>query len=79
MKMRKGKMRNLRNADDDDDDDDDDAEEQGRVDKSGGEEKQGVDLQVEGLVELWRPIAGLLFCLELPLLIRKVRSWLERT
>ena len=33
-----------------------------------------VDLQVESLVELWRPIAGLLFCLELPLLIRKVRS-----
>ena len=52
----------------------DDAEEQERVDKSGGEEKQGVDLQVEGLVELWRPIAGLLFCLELPLLIRKVRT-----
>ena len=52
----------------------DDAEEQERVDKSGGEEKQGVDLQVESLVELWRPIAGLLFCLELPLLIRKVRT-----
>ena len=52
----------------------DDAEQQEGVDKSGGEEKQGVDLQVEGLVELWRPIAGLLFCLELPLLIRKVRS-----
>ena len=61
-------------ADDDGDDEDDDAEEQEGVDKSGGEEKQGVDLQVEGLVELWRPIAGLLFCLELPLLIRKVRS-----
>jgi len=33
------------------------------------------DDEVEGLVELWRPIAGLLFCLELPLLIRKVRSY----
>ena len=40
----------------------------------GKKNKEGVDLQVEGLVELWRPIAGLLFCLELPLLIRKVRS-----
>ena len=34
-----------------------------------------VDLQVEGLVELWRPIAGLLFGLELPLLIRKMRTY----
>ena len=40
----------------------------------GKKNKEGVDLQVEGLVELWRPIAGFLFCLELPLLIRKVRS-----
>ena len=31
-----------------------------------------VDLQVEGLVELWRPIAGLLFGLELPLLVRQM-------
>ena len=40
----------------------------------GKKNKEGVDLQVESLVELWRPIAGLLFGLELPLLIRKVRS-----
>ena len=31
-----------------------------------------VDLQVESLVELWRPIAGLLFGLELPLLVRQM-------
>ena len=46
---------------------------------SRGQEKQEgenkVDLQVEGLVELWRPIAGLLFGLELPLLIRKMRTY----
>ena len=45
---------------------------------SRGQEKQEeewknkVDLQVEGLVELWRPIASLLFCLELSLLIGKM-------
>jgi len=31
--------------------------------------------KVEGLVELWRPIAGLLFGLELPFLIRKMRTY----
>ena len=37
-----------------------------------------VDLQVEGLVELWRPVACLLFGLELPLLIRKMRTCIFR-
>ena len=46
----------------------------GQEEKQEEEWKNKVDLQVEGLVELWRPISGLLFGLELPLLIRKMRT-----